>query len=104
MKLAVILPRAAEDLVFAAAFYQEEQPGLGVRFLDEVKQVTRFIAATPGVGSLRYAHVVPGLRMRQVPGFPYLVFYLDRVDHVDVLRVLHGRRDLPAALDDRRDP
>jgi len=28
----------------------------------------------------------------------YLVSYVERDDHVDVRRVLHGRRDLPARM------
>jgi toxin ParE1/3/4 len=29
-------------------------------------------------------------------GYPHLVFYVERDDHVDVWRVLHGSRDIPA--------
>jgi len=28
-------------------------------------------------------------------GFPYIVFYIERSDHMDVVRALHGRRDIP---------
>ena len=31
-----------------------------------------------------------------VPRYPHLVFYVDRGSHVDVWRVLHGERDIPA--------
>lgn len=36
---------------------------------------------------------------------PHLVFYLEREDHIDVWRILHGRRDIPATLsnDDEAD-
>jgi hypothetical protein len=30
--------------------------------------------------------------------FPHLVFYFERPDWVDVVRVLHGSRDIPSAL------
>jgi len=33
-----------------------------------------------------------------VKRFPYLAFYVERADHVDVWRVLHGARDIPAWL------
>jgi toxin ParE1/3/4 len=36
-----------------------------------------------------------------VKRFPHLVFYFERQDHVDVARVLHGKRDLAARLRDR---
>lgn len=31
-----------------------------------------------------------------VARYPYLVFYIERPDHIDVWRVLHGQRDVPA--------
>jgi toxin ParE1/3/4 len=30
--------------------------------------------------------------------FPYLIFYMEQADHIDVWRVLHGRRDIPALM------
>jgi toxin ParE1/3/4 len=27
--------------------------------------------------------------------YPHLIFYIERDDHVDVWRVLHGQRDIP---------
>jgi plasmid stabilization system protein ParE len=39
-----------------------------------------------------------------VTGFPYLVCYFDRPDHVDVVRVLHGVRDLGVVLSDIAEP
>ncbi len=32
------------------------------------------------------------------PEFPYVVFYVDRADSVDVWRILHARRDIAASL------
>jgi hypothetical protein len=32
------------------------------------------------------------------PRYPYLVFYVERSDHIDIWRVLHGQRDIPAWL------
>lgn len=33
-------------------------------------------------------------------GFPWIVFYLEFETHVDVWRVLHAKRDMPAWLAD----
>jgi toxin ParE1/3/4 len=38
------------------------------------------------------------LRNWAVKGFPYLVFYIERDDHIEVWRVLHGRRDIPSRM------
>lgn len=39
---------------------------------------------------------LPGLRFWPLQKYPHLVFYLERSDHIDVWRVLHGQRDVPA--------
>ncbi|MDE0423122.1 MAG: type II toxin-antitoxin system RelE/ParE family toxin [Gammaproteobacteria bacterium] len=54
----------------------------------------------PAVGSPRYAHElgVPGLRSRSTGRFPYLIFYVDHEEEVDVWRVLHAARDIPARM------
>ena len=38
------------------------------------------------------------LRSWPLRGYPYLVFYVERDDHVDVWRLLHAERDIPAWL------
>jgi toxin ParE1/3/4 len=70
------------------------------RFIHAVEQVFRLIARQPGIGSPRDAVELdwPGLRTHPVRRFPYLVFYLEQADHLDVLRVLHAHRDIPASL------
>ncbi|HEY8332752.1 MAG TPA: type II toxin-antitoxin system RelE/ParE family toxin, partial [Tardiphaga sp.] len=52
----------------------------------------------PATGSPRYAHELnlPGLRCWPLTRYPYLVFHVERPDHVDVWRVLHAGRDIPA--------
>ncbi len=46
-----------------------------------------------GVGSLE------GVRKSKVRGFPpFLIFYLPRAGGIDLIRVLHGARDLDAIL------
>ena len=54
----------------------------------------------PATGSPRYAHELnlPGLRFWSLKRFSYLVFYMEGPEVVDVWRVLHSRRDIPAWL------
>jgi len=58
------------------------------------------IARQPATGSPRYAHELdlPGLRCWPLRRYPYLVFYVELPRHVDVWRILHRRRDIPAAM------
>ena len=60
----------------------------------------RHIARHPASGLPRYGHEldVPGLRAWPVKQYPYLVFYVERDDHIDVWRVLHGQRNIPSWL------
>lgn len=58
--------------------------------------------AYPGAVSLRYAYELdlPGLRAHRVKEYPYLMFYLEREDRIDVWRVLHVRNDIPLWMSD----
>ena len=42
-------------------------------------------------------HLLPG-RFWPLSRFPYLVFYIEREDHIDVWRVLHAQRDVASFL------
>ena len=100
-----VIPRrlATQDLRDAAAHYAGEvDAATARRFIDAVQQAFTLIARQPGIGSPRYAVELdlPGLRARPVEQFPYLIFYLEQEDHIDVLRILHARRDIPTSLQD----
>ena len=73
-----------------------ERVGLGV--IDALERAYRPIARHPASGSPRYAQEldVPGLRAWPLKRYPHLVFSVERDDHIDVWRVLHSQRDLPA--------
>lgn len=79
---------------------QEGAEQAALRFVDALEQAYLQLGRQPASGSLRYARElgIPGLRSWPLRRFPYLVFYLEREDHVDAWRVLHGRRDVPAWL------
>ncbi|BCL94209.1 MULTISPECIES: type II toxin-antitoxin system RelE/ParE family toxin [Ralstonia solanacearum species complex] len=59
-----------------------------------------FMDEPPSVGSRRYAHLLPdeSLRVWSLDSFPFLVFYRVAGDVLDVVRVLHERRDIEASL------
>jgi toxin ParE1/3/4 len=72
-----------------------EQAAYG--FIDALQQAFANIRRHPATGSPRYAHELnlPGLRFWPLTRYPHLVFYVERPDHIDVWRVLHGTRDIP---------
>ncbi|MBF0219494.1 MAG: type II toxin-antitoxin system RelE/ParE family toxin [Gammaproteobacteria bacterium] len=96
-----VVPRelANRDIDDAITYYlseNAEQAALG--FVDALEQAYAHISRHPATGSPRYAHELnlPSLRFWPLARYPYLVFYVERPEHIDVWRVLHGQRDIPA--------
>ena len=104
-----VVPRALanRDVDDAVRHYlQEGAPDAALGFIDALEQAWDRIGRHPGIGSQRHAHELnlPGLRSWPLTGFPYLVFYVELSDRVDVWRVLHAARDVPAWMQDPEAP
>ncbi len=98
-KPVVLREQARRDIDEAVQHYLTEAgPAVALAFVDALEDAHRQIGDQPAIGSPRYAHEldIPGLRFRSAGNFPYLVFYVEREDEIDVWRVLHGARDIPA--------
>ncbi len=96
-----IYPLASAEIDDIAEYIAAESLEAATRFLESAEQTFSRISEQPGIGSSRYAHIayLDGLRFWPVPCFEkYLVFYIERQDRIDVLRVLHGSRDIPILL------
>jgi toxin ParE1/3/4 len=95
--------QADRDVNGAIAYYLEQRAvDAAMGFIDALEKAYGHIGRHPAVGSPRYAHELnlPDLRFWLVPGYPYVVFYVERDDHIDVWRVLHAKRDIPAWMAD----
>lgn len=95
--------RANEDIDAAIDFYLKEAGAkVAGDFIDEFEAALAQIAKRPTMGSLRYAHSlnIHGLRYWPFKRFPYLVFYREKEDRIEIARVLHGSMDIPANFDD----
>ncbi|WP_083782918.1 type II toxin-antitoxin system RelE/ParE family toxin [Aromatoleum aromaticum] len=75
---------------------EEGAASVALDFIDALEQAYTHIGRHPSTGSPRYAHELhlPGLRAWALSPYPYLVFYVERPDHIGVWRVLHGQRDI----------
>jgi len=96
-----VIPRkqADKDIETAVAHYREEAgKKVAAGFVDALERAFQHIARHPATGSPRYAQELDlsGLRSWPLKRYPYLVFYVEKADHLDVWRVLHGERDIPA--------
>lgn len=90
---------ADSDIRKAVEYYvaeASEQVALG--FVDDLERAFEHIGRHPTSGSPRFAHELnlPGLRSWPLARYPFLVFFVERDDHVDVWRVLNSHRDIPA--------
>ena len=104
-----VVPRelAQGDIDEAIAKYQVEGGDrLALRFIGALQQAFRRVGAQPGVGSLRYAYELglDGLRAWALRRFPFVLIYREQPDHIDVWRVLHARRDIPAWMQEPETP
>lgn len=92
---------AASDVDDIAAHLAEEagrDAALG--FVDALEQALRHLASAPNSGSLKFGYElgIPELRAWRLRRQPYVVFYVPLDDRLDVWRVLHERRDIPASF------
>lgn len=101
MKSKPVVPRerANQDIEEAVTYYLSEGgPQAALGFIESLERAFAHFGRHPATGSPRYAHELnlPGLRFQVLKRYPHLVFYVERADHIDVWRVLHGERDIPA--------
>ncbi len=93
---------AATDLENISDHYRSEAgEQVALEFIDAAERGMKRIARSPQVGSLHYAFelAIPHLRAWPLQRFPYAVFYVVTDDEIDVWRILHTRRDLPAIIE-----
>jgi toxin ParE1/3/4 len=81
------------------ALYLAAEAGAPVatRFLESAEDAFASLAKMPGMGRVRrFPHAELGeLRSWSIPGFErYLIFYRALSDGIEVIRVIHGMRDL----------
>ncbi len=100
MRAKPVVPReqAHRDVNDAVAHYLgEDAESAALGFIDALEKAYAHIGRHPASGSPRFDHELnlPGLRSWPLTRYPYLVFYVERPDHIDVWRVLHGHRDIP---------
>ena len=86
-----ILSNAASDADIEAAFewYESEQPGLGLEFLNETRATHLRILDEP----LKYAVLRSGIRRAITRRFPYGIYFSIEDDVVLIIAVLHTARD-----------
>ena len=92
----VILPAARADLIEIGDYIALDDPGRAASFVAEIEARMRAAAERPMSFPAR-DELHEGLRMARQGR--YLIFFVEMRDEVQVVRVLHGARDLPQAFE-----
>jgi toxin ParE1/3/4 len=100
-KQIAIRPQAQFDIIELAEFLDRQSPRLADRFLCECEATFELLLTSPGIGGL-YPTSVPrhrGIRAFPLREFPnHVVFYFSKELGIEIVRVLHGARDLDSAI------
>jgi plasmid stabilization system protein ParE len=80
---------AQEDLRQAIQWYEEGRSGLGSEFLAEADHIFDRIKDGP----LQFPKIDSGVRRALFRRFPYAVYFIIESDRIEILAVLHLRRD-----------
>ena len=84
--------QAEEDLIDIWIYIAQDNPGAADRVLDDIDERFHALADNPSMGRLR-PDIAPELRYFTVG--KYLILYRTVQDGVQIVRVIHGARDLP---------
>ncbi len=91
-----VRPEAQNDIREAARWYEDREAGLGLRFLYEVRASLERIEANP-----IHPIVEEDLRRALLHKFPYSIYFVNELDGIAVIAVLHQHRR-PGAWTSRR--
>jgi toxin ParE1/3/4 len=100
-------PIVIQDLVEISTYISYDNLDAGDRFIYAAEATFQLIAKTPGIGRLSGFTNPEVVQVRQYPvkGFPnYLILYQLTEDTIDIIRVLHGARNLESTLSETENP
>lgn len=92
---------AERDVSEAVVYYRDNAgPAVALEFVDALERAITFLCENQFGGSMRFAFEleIPDLRSWRIDRFPHLIFYVPDDRGIDIWRVLHSSRDIPAFL------
>lgn len=88
MNRVVFLDPAEEEMLEAAAYYEDRASGLGDHFITEVQHAVQRIIENPESSRLLKGNV----RRRLLRRFPFGILYRIEADKIIIVAVMHLRR------------
>lgn len=96
MALILRRPQALLDLIEIWSYIAEDSVGSADAFAARIAKTFTLLARRPAIGRAR-PELYPDLRSFVVG--KYMVFYLPLPNGIDVIRVLHGARDIETVFE-----
>ena len=98
MAEAIISPEALQDMGDIRSYIAMDNPEAADRVVQAFEASAALLSTQPELGP--YKPRLRGLRLWVVTEFPtYLMFYRVREGQVEIVRVLHGSRDVKSILE-----
>lgn len=97
----LVSDRARDNIASIAAYIAQHNLYAGLRFYDAAEAAFELLAHMPGAGPRvdPPVHAAPDLRFWPIARYRnYLVLYRPLTDGVEILRVIHGARDIGSAF------
>ena len=85
--------QALLDVAGIALRIAQDNPSAAARWLELIDEKFRLLAQMPEMGRTRF-ELAPNLR--SLPVGNHVIFYRPAPDGIQIIRVLHGARDIPA--------
>jgi toxin ParE1/3/4 len=101
VKPARLRPKARDDRKSEVHYYRINAGTVVAENLVHASQLAlKQVELDPGMGSPRLGQLaeITGLRSWRISGFPLVWLYLEREDHLDVIRLLGQRQDILTLL------
>lgn len=92
----VVTPLARSDLIEIGRYIARDSVAAADRLVERLDAVARLFAEHPGMGRPRRDVPRPDLRAFVVR--PYIIFYRELSDGIEVVRIVHGRRNMPGIV------
>ena len=89
-------PQVRRDLREIDDYISHDNPDAAARVILNIREKCQVLSQQPGIGRIR-SELLPNLR--SFPVDSYVIFYFPMGDGIEVIRILHGARDIQRLFD-----
>jgi toxin ParE1/3/4 len=86
--------RATDDLATIRAYIRHDSASAAQKQMVKFCDLFRLLLKNPGMGEVR--RDLPQLNIRSVSVGSYVIYFRQRTDVVELLRIVHGALDMPS--------